>query len=399
MSRGNDRLCNPVSLAELQRRWAAVRDGMGSSGIDAIVVQGSNNVAGGGAYARWLTGASAFSSQPQAIVFPRKGLMTSITHGPFDDASELDGSHPDFPGIGRRLSTPSFPSVGYTGRYDAELLARELRRSGFTKVGLTGANSMYYGPISLLREMASTVQFVDSTDMIDHLVAIKSPEEVDFIRRTANMQDEVFEKVRAHIRPGMRDFEVMAYAQYMGQILGSETGYYLGCSARPGTPLGHRTRPQQGRQIQEGDLFLWQAETTGPGGYFVHLARILSFGKAPSDLSDMFSAMVEAQQYTVELLKPGTASRDIFKEYNAYMKTRGLQEETRLHCHGQGYPSVERPLIRHDESMTISANMNIGIHPSFASKEMFVTVCDNFLTHADGAVERLHRTPQAIVEL
>ena len=76
----------------------------------------------------------------------------------------------------------------------------------------------------------------------------------DYISRLAKMQDEVFEKVRAHIRPGMRDFEVMAYAQYMGQLLGSETGYYLGCSARPGTPLGHRTRPQQGRQIQEGAL-------------------------------------------------------------------------------------------------------------------------------------------------
>ena len=86
-------------------------------------------------------------------------------------------------------------------------------------------------------------------------------------------------------------------------------------------------------------------------------------------------------------------------ERRSELLTRRQPEETRLHCHGQGYPSVERPLIRHDETMTIRPHMNIGIHPSFGSREMFVTVCDNFLTHADGTVERLHRTPQTIVEL
>jgi len=43
--------------------------------------------------------------------------------------------------------------------------------------------------------------------------------------------------------------------------------------------------------------------------------------------------------------------------------------------------------------------MNIGIHPSVSTERMFATVCDNFLVNADGTTERLHRTPQAIVEL
>ena len=399
MSKVSERACNPVSLAELQRRWAAVHETMESTGIDAIVVQGSNNAVGGGAYARWFSGSSAFSSQPQAIIFPKKGLMTSVTHGPLNDRLVSDGENPDYPGVGLRLSTPSFPSVGYTGRYDAELLAGEIKRNGFRKVGLVGANNMYYGPIALLKEMSSTVGFVDCTDQIDRLAAIKSPEEIVFIRRTAELQDEVFRKVRGHIRPGMRDFEVMAYAQYVGQLLGSETGYYLGGSAQPGSPLGHRTRPQQGRTIREDDAFLWQAETTGPGGYFVHIARIFSLGKAPAALVDKYAELVEAQKQTIKLLKPGSMCRDIFREYNVYMRSRGLPEETRLHCHGQGYPSVERPLIRDDETMAIAPNMNIGIHPSVASREIFVTVCDNFLTHADGSVERLHKSSQEIVEL
>ncbi|MFL5002148.1 MAG: hypothetical protein ACJ8DY_17325, partial [Xanthobacteraceae bacterium] len=66
------------------------------------------------------------------------------------------------------------------------------------------------------------------------------------------------------------------------------------------------------------------------------------------------------------------------------MRERGFAEETRLHGHGQGYDSVERPLVRHDEEMTIEADMNIGIHPSVLTRDLFATVCDNFLTRPDG---------------
>jgi Xaa-Pro aminopeptidase len=138
--------------------------------------------------------------------------------------------------------------------------------------------------------------------------------------------------VRAFIKVGMHDYEVMAYGQYQGQLLGSETGYYLGCSASPGQPLGHRNTPQHGRKIREGDAFLWQAETTGPGGYFVHTCRLFNFGKTPSALADKYAAMVEAQEFTRKMLKPGASAPEIFAAYNSYMKGRGLQEAMTRAC-------------------------------------------------------------------
>ena len=42
--------------------------------------------------------------------------------------------------------------------------------------------------------------------------------------------------------------------------------------------------------------------------------------------------------------------------------------------------------------------MNIGIHPTWATPRLFVTVCDNFLIGAAG-VEHLHKTPRKIFEL
>lgn len=399
MTSTDERVCNPVSRGELERRWAAVRALMPDAGIDALVVQGANNIVGTGGYFRWLTGTSVQSSYPQTVIFPREGLMTLIWHGPFNEDTKFDGNEPALPGIGRRFGTPSFPAVNYCAGYDAEIVAREIIKGGFHNVGFVGPNSIYFGFGARLKELLADRRFFDVTDVVDPLKAIKSPEEIGFIRRTAAMQDEIMAKVREHMRPGMKDFEVMAYAQYVGQLLGSETGYFLGSSASLGTPSRLRRRPEQGREIRPGDILMFQLENTGPGGLFVHLGRLFVFGKVPQEIADAFGQMVEAQDYTVSLLKPGASCRELFQEYNSYMRARGLPEENRLHCHGQGYDVVERPLVRNDESMKLAANMNIGIHPSISNERMFVTVCDNFLLNTENKVERLHKTPRTIVEV
>lgn len=395
----DDRLCNPLPMTELERRWAAVRAAMRNADLDALVVQGSGNFSGIGGYFRWLTGISAPSSYSQTLIFPRDGLSTLVAHGAFDAETRHDGREAALPGIGRRLSTSAFPAVGYTAAYEPEIVVREIKKAGFGAVGLVGSSSAYHGFAQRLHDGLAGLRLVEASDLVDPIRAVKSPVEIDLLRRAAAMQDEIFLKVRDHLRPGLRDFEVMAYAQYVGQTLGSETGYFIGSSAPPGQPAGVRLRPQQGREIGKGDVFLWQAENTGPGGYFVHLARIFVLGRAPQELVDAFAAVREAQAFTVERLKPGASCRALFDEYNAYMRGRGLTPETRLHCHSQGYDAVERPLIRHDETMALGAHMNIGVHPSIGNARTFATICDNFLTHADGSVERLHKTPPEIVEL
>jgi Xaa-Pro aminopeptidase len=372
---------------------------MASRGADALIVQGSNNLLGGGHYFRWFTGTSVFTTQPQTVLFPKEGLMTAMVHGPKGEVAELGGNHPEAPGIGRRVFTPSFPSVGYTGHYDSELLVREIKGNRWRRVALVGQNNMYFGPISQAIAALSAVEIVDMTDEIDRIIAIKSSEEIGFIRQAADVQDKVFDLVRNYVKPGMHDYEVMSYAQYHGQLMGSETGYYLGCSSPLGQPGGHRTLPQQGRKIQKDDIMLWQAETTGPGGFFVHIARMFVFGRTPPQVARTYQILVDAQEFTRAMLKPGAAPSEVFAKYNSYMRDHGLPEEARLHCHSQGYANVERPMVRHDETMPLAANMNFGIHPSFASKEIFLTLCDNYLIQASGAPERLHKSSNAIVEL
>jgi Xaa-Pro aminopeptidase len=398
MEKIDERLCNIVSTAELERRWALVRRRMEDEKIDVLVAHGTNGYGGGPGHFRWLTGIPVMNSYAQAVIFPRDGLATVIHHGDFGGHRENDPSTPEFRGIGERFMTPSFPAISYAAGYEADIAAKVIRERGYAKVGMVAPFSVYHGFVSRLHTLLGGVKMVDFTDAIDEFKAIKSEEDIAWIRQSARMQDEILAEIATFVKPGMKDFEVMAYAQYLGQLRGSEGGYMIGTSAPMGQPAMIRHRPFQGRTIQHGDVLMFQCENSGPGGFFVHLGRMLVLGKAPQEMKDAFEEVVEAQKYTLGLLQPGASSKDVFRQFNAYLKSRKLPEERRLHCHGQGYEVVERPLVRDDESMHLAAGMNIGIHPAIVNAHMFVTVCDNFLL-TDGAPERLHATPQKIFEI
>jgi len=399
-ARNDERLLHPISTAELERRWRAARRIMDDAGLEAIIAQSVNNQSGCG-YFRWLTDNPNPGSNPQTVIFPAEGPMTVVQQGPSGRERVADGKTAPDRGIGKRLFSPSYPSVQYTGGYDADIVAREITKAGFRKIGIACPATWYHTFGARLADRLGDVTIEDCTDAFDRVKSVKSAEEIEIVRRSCAIQDEVMRRVAEHIKPGMRDFEVYAWAQYQCQLLGSEGGLFLGSSGTlTGEPAAYRPRSQMGREIRKGDTFMLLVENSGPGGYYTEIARPFILGKAPQYMKDLIGLIVEAQQATVRRLTPGASFPEIFAAHNAFMRGRQKHEEERLYSHSQGYDLVERPLVRHDETgMKVEANMYFACHPEVNTPKEFMTICDNFLVKADGTQERLHRTPQECFEL
>jgi len=391
------RAVNSVSTGELQRRWAAVRREMRSRDIDALVIQNSSDWVGG--YIRWFSNQPATNGYSSSVVFPIDGGMSLIEQGPFDGCRRAGDLEVSATGIAQRLTTPSYPSVHYTGRYDADLAARELSRLGVKRVGLVAPGAMYHSFGERLVQSMAGIDVVDATDFVDRIKAVKSAEERGLIRQVAAMQDEVMARVREFVRPGLKDFEIAAYAQYVGQQLGSEQGIFLCSSAPLGQAASFRPRSLQGRTLERGDVYSLLVENNGAGGYYTELSRMFVLGKIPPELSDAHAAVIDAQRFALSLLKPGAAAADIFSRHNEYLRRVGLPEERRLSVHGMGYDMVERPLIRQDEDMVIAEDMAIVCHPGILNERMFVHNTEVYLIEAHGPSDSLHRTPKQIFEI
>jgi Xaa-Pro aminopeptidase len=392
----SERVATRISANELERRWAAVRHAMAARGIDALVMQNASDWLGG--YVKWFTDVPAHNDYPRTVIFHRDDLMTLVEMGATGRRDQLGGNDVNNPGIGEIIYSPSFFSIAYTHDYDPALVADALEHRGYKTIGLVGRGALPSGLVDAIRNKVPAA-LVDASDLVDRIKAIKSPEEIALLQATAAMQDAVFAKVVAAIRPGMRDCDLGAIAQHEGQLLGSEQGIFRGSSEPLGRPAILRGRHFQDRALRKGDYISLLIENNGRGGYYTELARTMVLGKASSELRDAFAVVCEAQHHTVANLKPGAACPDIYAAHNAFMKSRGAPPEQRLFGHSQGYDMVERPLLRNDETIPIAADMCVAVHPGFPTKTNFVFICDNFLIHRDGSVEHMHKTEQKIYEV
>jgi Xaa-Pro aminopeptidase len=369
---------------------------MAERGLDTIVVQGSTDPLSG--YVKWLTGFGS-GGYRKVVLFHANDAMTTVEHGVFGGRKRIADDE-EHPGVGEMITTSAFASVDYTNGYEARLAVDEFTRRGSRKVGLVGPTSMPEGFAVCLRQgLAGKAELSDETEFFDFWKAVKSEEEVAELRETCALQDRVFAKVLESIRPGMRDFEVVALADYHCRLEGSAQGIVLGSSAKLGTPAVFRETQSQGRTLERGDHYTLLIEMNGAGGYYAEVARTIVLGKAPAELLEILEMLKEAQAYSVRRFQDGASCRDVARQHDDFMRQRGAQPELRLYAHGQGYDLVERPLIRHDEPMKLAGNMFLACHPGYLSSSVFATVCDDFWLPANGVAERVHMTPQKIFEV
>ena len=399
MEQLSERLQTPISTAELERRWAAARAAMEREKIDVLLLQNNNDHMGG--YVKYFTDLPATNGYPLTVVFPRDDLMTLVSMGPFGGVNNPTANGDGVSrGVKQWLTTPSFASCHFTASYDPELAATALAPYAGGTIGLVGTYQMSFALVDYLQKRRfSNSRFVDASDLVDRIKVIKSAEERELIRRTAAMQDGAMRAAFAAVEPGMRDRDIAAIAQCHSQRNGSENGIYLCASMPADKPAQFSQRHFQNRIIEKGDVIALLVEDSGPGGMYTELGRTCVVGKASGELKDEFTFALEARKFNLGLLKPGTPCTDIFDAYNGFMRRNGRPEEKRIHCHGQGYDLVERPLIRNDEPMPIAKDMNIVVHPTYIRGHVLSWVCDNYLIEADGPSERLHHFPEIITEL
>ncbi len=393
----SERLNAPISTAELQRRWHLVRTAMEAAGIDVLLAQANNDFMGG--YVKWLSDLPATQGYFSSVVFPRDTDMTLIGQGPFDlDVAPPPQGDGIRRGVARVLTCPTYATAGYSDTYEAALTRSALDPYAGGTIGLVGLATLPHSLIERLKRELPRARFVDASDLVDRIKAIKSDEEIAALRATAAMQDEAMAAAFAAFEPGRRDRDVTAAAEFASLALGSEQGLYM-CSSAPGGKATHfANRHYQNRRIGSGDALAILIENSGPGGYYCELGRTAILGSATDAQHRKFAFVLEARQFMLDRLRPGGDCKTIWDDYNAFMRDQGYPEEDRLHCHSMGYDMVERPLVRFDEPMPLAANMVVSCHPTFEDGDGLHWACDNFLI-GETATTRLHQFPERITEL
>lgn len=387
----SERLKSPIPTRELERRWATLKDAMKKEGIDVLLSQNITQYMG--SYGRYLSDTTAENAYPQSVLFTAEGELHFVAYG----GPPLETYPPKYAVRGGTTckNEPYFSPFRYTHEWEGKIAIKWLKDKQIKKFGVEmGITSTAY--YDYLVNALPGVEFVDVSDLVDKIRAIKSPDEIEFIKKAADIQDKVFGYIPGLIYPGEREFEIRNRIFRLMTDLGAEENIVIMGSAPKGEVFTPYPSHLQNRTLEAGDQLYICLSNSGPGGFFTTVGRMISMGEPTAELKEGWDLALKAQKKLTDQLQLGADPNVVFAVYNEFLIQNGCIPESGVFAYGQGYDFMERPSIQPGEKMAVQADMCLAVNTNIVSVKRSIYCADSFLTTARGP-ERLHRTPQQII--
>jgi Xaa-Pro aminopeptidase len=371
-----------LSPQERGRRHEALRKAMKEEGLDALLFAslGHDNQRGP---VRYVTNWRSPTFSDYALL-PLTGELTLCTHYP--KYVELAQKHC---GVTSAVATPY-------GKEDSAVISQLLQDWGVKHLGLVSPATMsakFYQ--SLLEDLPAGLKVVDATELFESVRCVKSEEEIGLIREAAGLGDLAFETFCNVVKPGRKEYEVLADVEHVLRLRGAEEVFYIVGSGK--FPV-NRFWDMADRTLEGGDTVIFCIELCASGGYWTQFIRTVTLGPASDEVRRTYDILDRAHRTVEEMLRPGTLACDIARAITETIASAGLKEGNHP-GHGQGLDIVEMPFLGVTNQTPLRAGMHIILHPHVAFPQGGgLWVGDPYIVTSSGP-ERLSVTPQKLFNL
>jgi Xaa-Pro aminopeptidase len=381
------------SAAEMQRRYRHVREAMEKAGVDCLVVAGSSSRWNEkNANIRYLSEFADKENMCSYLIVPLEGEPTLFIWGAHRmNNARLMSSLEDI-----RAAHPA---------YGAAVVDR-IKELGLTK-GSIGIDSYdrYMGIPHNHHETITAglpdAKVRDVTGIVERQRLLKSPEEVEFMRKACELSDRAVKRMNDTTRPGMTDYEVYANIEHEIMLGGGESGFItlVGSTPMDDPDLPFPNIMPSSRVIRKGDIIL--TEITGRyGGYWGQTHKPLALGEPTGLYRELFEVSKAAYGYLEEQLHPGNRFRKLL-ETQKLLDDAGFVRLAPF-VHGIGMEAPEEPVIGiptwpYDENEKIREGMTFTVEPNPLTKDRKAAcfLGDTFVVTKDGC-ECLNRFPPVL---
>jgi len=387
----------PCSDKELERRWEAAANAMKAKDVDYLIAIQRTDY--NGCYVKWFTDGPVFWEYTSMIIFSQAKEITTVWHG----SPRQKEMPPDYAcrGVVDKASTGHIPSLNYTCIDPAVEIVNKLKNKGRIRVGFVGLAFISVQAYQYLLENLKNAEFVDMTDDIDFLMACKSDEEIEMIRESCKLQDDVLDYLCKWIQPGITEADLFAELKAQCFKRGAENGVFILGSGNKNGPVPGYFEHFHSKKVIEKDDAIWLCiECNGPSGMYANISRTLVFGDLTDDMVKAQEIYEKVLMYHLDNVRPGKTPQELLKIHNEYMISIGQPPEDRLLSHGQGYSLVERPAVVPRETMPITPNMNITAHPTVLVGNACMNATENWVVPKDGGpLVCLNKCPRGYISI
>lgn len=377
----------PFSKAEYQRRIELTRRAMQVAGLDMIFVEDPSNMA-------WLTGYDGWS------FYVHQGVILGLDHAPV-----WWGRLQDANGARRTVWMDDEQVLGYNDlyiqnpdRHPMEDLARQMAALGHATSRIGVEMEGYYYSVrahQALQAGLPDAQLLDATGVVNWERAIKSEEEITFIRRAAKITDKIMTLAIDLAEPGLRKNELVAEVVRAGiRGVGESWGDYP--AIVPLTPSGpdaaapHLT--WNGDEMRSGEVTFFELSGCYRR-YHAPLSRSVFLGRPPQQMRTAAGAVTAALAAGIDKARAGTVVGDVACAVNTELSKAGIDRDGRCgYPIGLSYPPDwgERTYsLRPDDTTVLEPGMTFHLMPGLWMDDWGLETTETLLIRPKGPAEPL----------
>ncbi len=382
------------SRDEYAQRIAKARRAMERQGVELLVVTDPSNMA-------WLTGYDGWSFYVhQCVLLAHDG--DPVWYGRSQDA--FGAKRTVFMDHADILAYPDH-YVQTPERHPMDHLSGIIAEKGWDRLAIGVEMDNYYFAAACyqsLQKHLPNARFKDATGLVNWQRAVKSEQELVYMRRAARIVEAMHARILEVMEPGLPKNRLVAEIYHTGiSGVDGHGGDYP--AIVPLLPTGkdasapHLTWDDKPFETGASTFF----EIAGVHRrYHCPLCRTVYLGTPPQDILDAEQALLEGLAAGLEVAKPGNTCEDIAVAFLGALKRHGIEKDTRNgYPIGLSYPPDwgERTMsLRLGDRSVLEENMTFHFMPGLWFDDWGLEITESIVITGTGA-ETLANVPRKLI--
>ena len=270
-------------------------------------------------------------------------------------------------------------------------LATKARKLKLKNIGF---NSLEVSAYNRLKKALAGIKLTSASQLVWDLRTVKDAFEIACIRKAAELTDVAAKKVAEVLKPGIREYEVAAEAEYAMRKLGSEGppptfDTIVASGQRSAFPHGGCTS----KRVRKGELIQFDIGARCHG-YAADLTRTFLIGKPTSKQKKIYEIVKDAHEKAFQTIRHGIKAKRVDATARTLIKKHGFGVNFPHGLgHGVGLEVHEPPTLNTVSKDILKAGNVVTDEPGiYILGYGGIRIEDTVLVKKDGA-ERLTKAP------
>jgi Xaa-Pro dipeptidase len=245
--------------------------------------------------------------------------------------------------------------------YDAmPRLAELLAAMGLSRAKV-GMEMDYFpaGDFEALRSLAANVAFVPLETEVARLRQIKTPSEIETLRRLSMIADKSILTAYESVRAGNSEFDIAG--ALTGALYTNGAEYFKLMIIATGERSCLPNVGPTARKLAAGDICRVEVFPI-IDGYHAGVCRTAAVERVPHEAGDIWRRLTECKHMLLDIIRPGAICSELYRSYSARLEALGLPLIPFV-GHGIGLHLHEDPYLADFCHQPLEAGMVLGVEP------------------------------------